>query len=39
VVNPDRLPRSLLERRSHFLIDVAWGHGQRRDDAAAIATL
>jgi len=38
-VDPDRLPPSLLERRSHFLIDVARGHGQRFEDAAAVATL
>ncbi|HEV8649557.1 MAG TPA: XRE family transcriptional regulator [Actinomycetes bacterium] len=38
-VDPDRLPPSLLERRSHFFIDLARGHGQRRDDAAAVATL
>jgi len=38
-VDPDRLPSSLLERRSHFLIDVARAHGQRRDDTAAVATL
>jgi transcriptional regulator with XRE-family HTH domain len=38
-VDPDRLPASLLERRSHFLIDVARGHAQRRGDAAAVAML
>lgn len=38
-VDPDRLPRALLERRSHFLIDVARGHAQQVEDAAAVAVL
>jgi transcriptional regulator with XRE-family HTH domain len=38
-VDPDRLPRALLERRSHFLIDLARGHAQQVEDAAAVAVL
>jgi hypothetical protein len=38
-VNPDQLPSGLLERRCHFLIDLARGLPQRRDDSAAVATL
>jgi len=38
-LDADRLPASLLERRSHLLIDVARGHAQQADDGAAIATL
>jgi transcriptional regulator with XRE-family HTH domain len=34
-----RLPRGLLERRSHFLIEVARGHSQQADDRQALATL
>jgi hypothetical protein len=38
-VDPMRLPAHLVERRSHFLIDVARGHAYRADDATAVATL
>jgi hypothetical protein len=38
-VEPTRLPAHLVERRSHFLIDVARGHAHRADDPAALATL
>ena len=38
-VKPTRLPSHLVERRSHYLIDVARGHAQRADDSAALATL
>jgi hypothetical protein len=38
-VQPTRLPSHLVERRSHYLIDVARGHAQRADDPAALATL
>jgi hypothetical protein len=38
-VDPMRLPAHLIERRSHFLIDVARGHAYRADDATAVATL
>jgi hypothetical protein len=38
-VEPTRLPSHLVERRSHFLIDVARGHAHRADDPAALATL
>lgn len=38
-LDADRLPPSLLERRSHLLIDVARGHAQQADDGAAVATL
>jgi hypothetical protein len=38
-VEPTRLPPHLVERRSHFLIDVARGHAHRADDPAALATL
>jgi hypothetical protein len=38
-LDADRLPPSLLERRSHLLIDVARGHAQQADDNAAVATL
>jgi hypothetical protein len=38
-VKPIRLPSHLVERRSHYLIDVARGHAQRADDPAALATL
>jgi hypothetical protein len=38
-VEPARLPSHLVERRSHYLIDVARGHAQRADDPAALATL
>ena len=38
-VAPTRLPAHLVERRSHFLIDVARGHAHRADDPAALATL
>lgn len=34
-----RLPPGLLERRSHFLIEVARGHSQQADDREALATL
>ena len=34
-----RLPTGLLERRSHFLIEVARGHSQQADDREALATL
>jgi len=39
LVEPTRLPSHLVERRSHFLIDVARGHAHRADDPAALATL
>jgi hypothetical protein len=39
LVEPTRLPAHLVERRSHFLIDVARGHAHRADDPAAVATL
>ena len=38
-VDPGGLPPYLVERRTHFLIDVARGHAQRADDPAALATL
>jgi transcriptional regulator with XRE-family HTH domain len=38
-VEPERLPDELLERRSHFYVDVARGHAQQADDGAAVATL
>ncbi|MCA1680049.1 MAG: helix-turn-helix transcriptional regulator, partial [Actinobacteria bacterium] len=34
-----RLPAGLLERRSHFLIEVARGHSQQANDREALATL
>jgi transcriptional regulator with XRE-family HTH domain len=34
-----RLPPGLLERRSHFLVEVARGHSQQSDDRQALATL
>jgi transcriptional regulator with XRE-family HTH domain len=34
-----RLPPGLLERRSHFLVEVARGHSQQADDRQALATL
>jgi transcriptional regulator with XRE-family HTH domain len=33
------LPPGLLERRSHFLIEVARGHSQQSNDGEALATL
>jgi hypothetical protein len=39
VVNPDRLPASLVERRGQFLIDVARGHILEKNDAEAVALL
>ena len=39
LVEPRRLPTELVERRSHFLIDVARGHAYRADDTAAVTTL
>jgi hypothetical protein len=39
LVEPAALPPYLVERRSHFLIDVARGHASRADDGAAVATL
>jgi hypothetical protein len=39
LVEPTRLPAHLVERRSHFLIDVARGHAHRADDSTALATL
>jgi hypothetical protein len=39
LVDPASLPPYLVERRSHFLIDVARGHAARADDRAAVATL
>jgi transcriptional regulator with XRE-family HTH domain len=33
------LPPGLLERRSHFLIEVARGHSQQANDGEALATL
>ena len=38
-VHPTRLPPYLVERRTHYLIDVARGHAHRADDSAALATL
>ncbi len=38
-VDADRLPPMLLERRTHFLIDVARGYVQQADDGAAVGTL
>jgi hypothetical protein len=38
-IDPMRLPAHLVERRSHFLIDVARGHADRADDATAVGTL
>jgi hypothetical protein len=38
-VDPGGLPLYLVERRTHFLIDVARGHAHRADDSAALATL
>ena len=38
-VEPTRLPTYLVERRSHYLIDVARGHASRANDPAALATL
>ncbi len=38
-VEPTRLPSYLVERRSHYLIDVARGHAHRADDPAALTTL
>lgn len=38
-VDPDRLPAGLVERRCQFLIDLARGWAQRREDSAAVATL
>jgi hypothetical protein len=38
-VDADRLPASLLERRSQFLIDVAHGHVLEQHDAEAVVTL
>jgi hypothetical protein len=39
LVEPTRLPPDLVERRSHFLIDVARGHAYRSNDAEAVTTL
>jgi transcriptional regulator with XRE-family HTH domain len=38
-VDPSPLAPNLLERRAMFHIDVARAYGQRRNDAAAVATL
>jgi hypothetical protein len=38
-VDPGRLPRSLVERRGQFLIDVAHGHVLESADAEAVAIL
>ncbi len=38
-VDADRLPPMLVERRTHFLIDVARGYAQQADDGAAVGTL
>jgi tetratricopeptide (TPR) repeat protein len=38
-VEPTCLPVHLVERRSHFLIDVARGHAHRADDSASLAML
>jgi ATP/maltotriose-dependent transcriptional regulator MalT len=38
-VKPTRLSPYLVERRTHFLIDVARGHAHRADDPAALAML
>jgi hypothetical protein len=38
-VDPGGLPPYLVERRTHFLIDVARGHAHLTDDSAAMATL
>jgi hypothetical protein len=39
LVEPTRLPSYLVERRSHYLIDVARGHAHRADDRGALTTL
>jgi hypothetical protein len=39
LVEPTRLPSYLVERRSHYLIDVARGHAHRVDDPGALAML
>jgi transcriptional regulator with XRE-family HTH domain len=38
-IDPSPLAPNLLERRAMFHIDVARAYGQRRNDAAAVATL
>jgi hypothetical protein len=38
-VNLDQMPSHLTERRARFLIDVARGHAQVQDDAAALDAL
>jgi hypothetical protein len=38
-VDLDQMPAHLTERRSRFLIDVARGHAQVQDDAAALDAL
>ena len=39
LVEPTLLPSYLVERRSHYLIDVARGHAHLADDRGALATL
>lgn len=39
VVDSDRLPESLVERRSQFLIDVSHGHALQGNDGEAVTTL
>ena len=38
-IDPSPLAPNLLERRAMFHIEVAGAYGQRRNDAAAVATL
>ena len=38
-VHPTRLPPYLVERRTHYLIDVARGHAHRANDSGALTTL
>ena len=38
-VEPTRLPSYLVERRTHYLIDVARGHAHRANDSGALTTL
>jgi hypothetical protein len=38
-VEPTRLPSYLIERRTHYLIDVARGHAHRADDSTALAMM
>jgi hypothetical protein len=38
-VHPTRLPPYLVERRTHYLIDVARGYAHRANDSGALTTL